>query len=102
MKVIYAVEWVESESDSGQRPEGYKLFRDLETCKRITKIDSADGPSESGNYYLGPVRPLYCVEVPLESLEGSIRSWLKNHNEHHTDNNWTPKFRGTLHAIGEN
>ncbi len=95
MKVVYAVEYIEV--DFGQRSEGYSLYTNLEDCKQDTKKSSFAG-SGSGSYW-GPVRPLSCVEVPWDSLDKKLQKALKLNGKTHTENNWSPPFRGQSHRI---
>lgn len=43
MKTLYAVEWVEVEYGWGSRPEGFKLFDNLDDCIKLTKESSEKG-----------------------------------------------------------
>lgn len=61
--ILYAVPWIEVEYGWGDRPEGYKVFDNLEECISSTKESSANGNYESGGGYCGPVRPLYYIQV---------------------------------------
>ena len=75
MKTLYAVPWIEVEYGWGERPEGYKIFEDLEEC-----IKSSKESSENGNYkggYCGPERPLYYYETPDE-IVGSFPKFVKS------------------------
>lgn len=99
MKVIYAVAWLQSEAGWGQSPEGYKLFVDLERCKEVTLEDAAQRGLGDPYFYVGPVKPLRCVEVPLESLDKELREELLNRGELYTEDNWTPPFSGMEHDI---
>lgn len=63
-KSLYLVPWIEVEMGWGSRPEGYRVFLDLETCKRETKRASQEGPYKGG--YFGPERPLHYYEVPYD------------------------------------
>jgi hypothetical protein len=95
MKVVYAVPWIEV--DFGERDEGYKLFLDKDRCVAETKKDSREGAG--GGCYIGPVRPLYYVEVPFNSLEDSLKRGLKKHGSAHTSDHWQPAFTGKKEYI---
>lgn len=69
---LYAVEWIEVEYGWGDRPEGYKIFKDLEFAKEETFEDSENGNYPSGSGYLGPVRPLTIYEINSENLPQTI------------------------------
>ena len=75
MKIKYAVPWIEVEYGWGDRPEGYKVFDDLDQCKIHTSKDS-----ETGNYrggYMGPIRPLHYYETPDE-INIELPGFVKN------------------------
>lgn len=95
MSVVYAVEYIEVEF--GERSEGYKLFMDETECIRRTKDDSSKGGG-AGMYY-GPRRPPSYVEVPFDSLEDEYQKALKQNGFTHTENRWTPRFKGTRKEI---
>lgn len=64
MNILYAVPWIEIEYGWGDRPEGYRIFSELDDC-----IKSTIKSSENGNYddgYFGPERPLHYYEIPYE------------------------------------
>ncbi len=61
-KEFYAVPWIEIEYGWGDRPEGYKIFDNLEDCINTTKEDSKNGSYSGG--YIGPIRPLYYYKIP--------------------------------------
>ena len=61
-KVLYLVPWIEVEYGWGDRPEGYKVFDNLEECIKDTKEKSNNGNYEGG--YFGPERPLMYCESP--------------------------------------
>jgi len=65
-KSLYLVPWIEVEYGWGERSEGYKVFNDLEECKKSTNKSSEEGNYESGGGYFGPVRPLCYYEVPFD------------------------------------
>ena len=90
IKIIYGVEWIESEF--GQRPEGYLLFLDLKDCINKTIEASRKGPYKDGGGYLGPVRPLYYVEIPFDSLDEDLKTQLVENGTTFTPNRWEPKF----------
>lgn len=94
---VYGVEWIEVEF--GQRPEGWALFTDLKTCIRETKKASERGPYEGGGGYLGPERPLYYYELPVEGLKEEYLEALVEKGRAHTDNYWGPKYLGERHYI---
>lgn len=93
MKVVYGVPWIEVEFGWGERPEGYLLFLDKEQCIKKTQEDSATGPYDGG-YYCGPVRPLYYVEIPFDSLEDSLKERLSKFQNVFSPNTWKPRFAG--------
>lgn len=69
MDVLYAVPWIDVEYGWGSKPDGFKIFDDLEEC-----IKSTNESSEKGNYeggYLGPERPLIYYEIPKNSVDNS-------------------------------
>ena len=75
MKTLYAVPWIEIEYGWGSRPEGYKIFEDLQECIEKTKTDSSNGNYESSGGYLGPERPLYYYETPDE-IDGPFPTFV--------------------------
>jgi len=75
MKTLYAVPWIEVEYGWGDRPEGFKVFDNLDEC-----LESSKTSSENGNYdggYMGPERPMYYYETPDE-IEGPYPCWVKS------------------------
>lgn len=94
---IYGVPWIEVEF--GQRPEGWALFVDLDKCIKDTKNASRKGAYEGG--YIGPERPLYYYELPIEGMNSKIVAELKLKGKTHTDNYWSPKYRGNMTSIKE-
>ena len=73
MKTLYAVPWIEIEYGWGDRPEGFKVFEDLDEC-----LESSKASSKSGNYdggYFGPVRPLRYYET-VDKLAGPFPMWV--------------------------
>lgn len=94
---IYGVPWIEVEF--GQRPEGWALFVDLDKCIKDTKTASRKGAYDGG--YIGPERPLYYYELPIEGMSSKIVAELKLKGKTHTDNYWSPKYRGNMTSIKE-
>ncbi len=70
MKTLFAVPWIEVEYGWGDRPEGFKVFDNLEECISSSKESSATGNYESGGGYFGPERPLHYYEIPDETPDG--------------------------------
>jgi len=77
MENLYAVPWVEIEYGWGERPEGFKIFTDLNDCINQTNIDSENGNYESGKGYMGPVRPLQYYIIPFDK-EIKDKSFVNN------------------------
>jgi hypothetical protein len=96
MRVVYGVEWIESEF--GQRSEGFKLFLDACECIKSTRESSEKGVYAGG--YLGPVRPLSMVEIPFDSLEEEYKEALEKDGSTFTSNHWCPRFKGAVTLIG--
>jgi hypothetical protein len=94
---VFGVEWLESEAGWGQRPEGWRLFTDLEQCEQETRKASKNGPYSGG--YLGPARPLCCYEIPIEGLDKGYLEELEDKGRVHTSNYWKPQYRGRRHDI---
>lgn len=90
VKVVYAVQWIEVEF--GQRDEGYALFVSKDECISSTQKSSRQGAGEGG--YIGPVRPLHYVEIPFDSLDDEYKKRLMKDGRCHTQNRWSPRFRG--------
>lgn len=101
--IVYAVEWIEI--DFGQRPEGYKIFLDVEICINRTKWDS-----ETGSYgsvgYCGPERPLGYYEVLWQCLAPNVQQSLRNQVNKNTkeifaftDNKWKPHLKSDFISI---
>lgn len=100
--IVYAVEWIEIEF--GRRPEGYKIFLDIETCTSRTKYDSKNGAGSGG--YIGPERPLGYYEVPWHCLEPNVQKGLRNqvnksNNEifAFTTTKWKPHLKSDFISI---
>ena len=96
MKTVYAVRWLEVEFGWGDRPEGYKLFLNLDLCLKDTKACLVKGNYKGG--YCGPERPAFYVEVPFDSLEEKFQKALDEGGEScsvFTDNHWSPKFQSS-------
>ena len=89
MKIVYGVQWLESEF--GQRMEGWCLYVDKDACIRRTQEGSKNGPYEGG--YYGPERPLRMYEIPFDSLDKSLQQDLTDKGTAHTSRNWQPKFK---------
>ncbi len=96
--VVFAVEWIEVEF--GQRAEGYRVFKDLELCKRSTLASSDKGAYEGG--YCGPRRPLHYFEVPASALDAVDLDMLSKPGTTFvcTHERWEPKYKSHAHAIG--
>jgi len=79
MKTYYLVPWIEVEYGWGDRPEGYKVFTDQQTCITQTKIDSDNGNYDLG--YIGPVRPCYYLTcVTNQDISSSFINKLSEFN----------------------
>ena len=89
MKEVYCVEHVEVEF--GERPEGYKIFTNEQTCVSQTQEDSIRGAGKG--QYLGPVRPLQYYKVPFDSLDEEIKEDLSMSEVVLTHKNWTPQYK---------
>lgn len=74
MKTLYAVPWIEIEYGWGERPEGFKIFDDLEECINSTKESFDNGNYEGG--YIGPKKPLGYYLTPDE-IEGPFPKFIK-------------------------
>jgi hypothetical protein len=90
MTKVYGVRYIEI--DFGERPWGWILFLSQECAKSTAKEDSKDGPKNG--HYLGPVRPLYLIEIPYDSLDEHTRQCLDNDGVYWTDDDWQPDFTG--------
>jgi len=97
MKVCYGTPYIEVEF--GQRDEGWMLYLTEKDCIASTKDASVKGVYSGGGGYYGPVRPLHYYEIPLAALDTSLKKNLKERNYTHTDNRWTPKFKGSRISI---
>jgi len=75
MKTLFAVPWIEIEYGWGDRPEGYKVFDNIDECIASTKESSANGNYKSGGGYFGPERPLHYFETPDE-IEGPFPKFV--------------------------
>jgi hypothetical protein len=73
MKTLFAVPWIEIEYGWGSRPEGYKVFDNLETCLEESLHDTITGNYENG--YCGPERPLHYYETP-DDIEGPFPKFV--------------------------
>ena len=91
MKIVYAVKWIEIEF--GQRDEGYVLYLDKDDCIRDTKKSSENGLYVDGGYF-GPIRPLYFIRVPMDSLDKRLKQYLCKGTtwRMRTETNWKPEF----------
>jgi len=69
MKTLFAVPWIDIEYGWGSKPDGFKIFDNLEDCIRITKEDSFNGNFNGG--YIGPERPLQYYET-TDEITGSF------------------------------
>lgn len=95
LEIVYGVPWIEVEF--GERDEGWALYLDKSECFNQTKEASARG--SGGGSYCGPERPLYATEIPFDSLEPEYQKQLRAGGRSHTDNRWSPKFRGAKMRI---
>lgn len=75
MKTLFAVPWIEVEYGWGSRPEGYKVFDNLEECISSSKESSTTGNDERGNSYFGPERSLHYYEIPDETPDDTGRTF---------------------------
>lgn len=80
MKTLYAVEWVEVEYGWGSRPEGFKLFDNLDDCIKLTKESSEKGNYKSGGGYFGPKRPLEYHILENSDIEGPFPKFVDKIN----------------------
>lgn len=91
MSTLFATRWLEVEPGWGDRPEGFKVFKDRNDCEATTKKDSEIGHYEGGGGYCGPVRPLVFYEIALEEFEDSVQEKIKVNGTTFTSNHWKPK-----------
>ena len=75
MKTLFAVPWVDVEFGWGSKPDGFKVFDDINTCIEKTKEDSYNGNFNGG--YVGPERPLHYYETPDE-INGPFPVFVNN------------------------
>lgn len=73
MKILFAVPWIEIEFGWGTKPEGYKIFDNLETCIQESLNDTNTGNYDDG--YCGPERPVKYYETPDE-IEGPFPKFV--------------------------
>ena len=91
LQVVYGVEYIEIEF--GRRPWGWRLYTSKDQCITRTQEDSNEG--QGNGQYLGPVRPLYYVEIPIDSLSSEQKAALKRgEGRCDTHNEWQPEFTG--------
>ena len=89
------MQWIESESGWGQSSEGYKLFSDKEEMfKDFNK-------KRGGDYYIGPVRPNYYVEIPYDALDldEKGKEVLDRDGCTFSDKYWSPKYKSEIIRI---
>ena len=98
-EIVFAVDYVEVEF--GMRDEGTSLYIDLNHCKKETIKNSEKGVYKGGGGYYGPIRPLVYFETPFFSLEEKYKEKLRERGVAHTDNWWSPKFKGVTKSIYE-
>ncbi len=89
MKTVFGVQWVEVEF--GERPEGWYIFLDKDTCIEATRKASREGEYSGG--YLGPARPLVFYEIPYSCLDTTMKAQLRKTGKASSSNFWRPKFR---------
>lgn len=80
MKTLYAVEWIEVEYGWGSRPEGFKLFDNLDECIKSTKESSEKGNYEYGGGYFGPKRPLEYHILEDSDIKGPFPKFIDKIN----------------------
>ena len=90
MEIVYGVQWIEREF--GIRPEGFKIFTDLEACKVSSRKSVSEGTYSDGSGYLGPASLSYVI-IPVECLEEYVRARLVTHPHAFSSNYWTPKMK---------
>lgn len=95
----YIVPWLESEGGWGQRSEGYKIYLDLEFCKKDTKEASAKGYMPSCDTYYGPARPLRYFEIPLDAIPAGLRMMLAANGKAHSVGDWEPKYKSKAFSM---
>ena len=88
MTILYAVPWIEIEYGWGTRPEGYKIFDNLETCIQESLNDTNSGNYEGG--YCEPESPIQYYETPDE-IEGPFPKFVDN-----------LKFKSLMKVINKN
>ena len=94
LKLAYCVPWIEIEYGWGSRPEGYKIFSDLEKCLEQTKVDSAKAGYEGG--YCGPVRDmeLFYYEVPYDLIPEKVKNAFDEGKDFwFSENAWNPQMK---------
>lgn len=91
MEIVYGVRWIEVEF--GQRPEGWKLYKDEKDCIKDTQRGSREGAYEGGGGYLGPERPLTMYKIPLSCLPETLHVAVLNEGSVWTENRWEPEFK---------
>jgi hypothetical protein len=52
MKTLFAVPWVDVEYGWGSKPDGFKVFDDLDSCITTTKEDSDNGITLCQDHHL--------------------------------------------------
>jgi len=75
MKVLYAVRWMDIEYGWGAKPDGFKIYDDLQQCIYDTKEKSESGNYEDG--YFGPERPLGYYET-ADEIQGPFPCWVND------------------------
>lgn len=74
-RVLYAVPWIEIEYGWGDRPEGFKVYDNLEDCIDDSRLKTGTGNYEGG--YFGPVRPLHYYET-VDDIQGEFPLFVNN------------------------
>lgn len=95
MVTVFGTPWIEVEF--GQRPEGWKLYKDRAKAIEDTHRASREGPYDGG--YIGPERPLRLYEIPFDCLDDDTKAKLRKADTAFTSNYWTPKFKDSGTAI---
>ena len=94
IETVFGVRWVEVEF--GERPEGWRIYSNVDDCIQITKEASLRGPYKDNGEdgYYGPDRPLIYHEIPALCLDKNVQEALAEGHTGQTKKNWNPKFKG--------
>ena len=96
-EIVYGVPCIEKRGGKEKRL-GFCLYRNKDKCLRQTHRAAKAGRNSEG--YIGPVQPLFYVEIPYISLPEEMKRKIRIMGYCATPNEWVPEFKSERISIG--